>query len=226
MALETGRCPAFDNPAQVVAEAQQQYPLTWNAADFAPGGKYANAAELTDQYFVHASNWSVSGAGAKVPEGLHYCLGKASFSDAGLIGTNVTVVSEDTIEVAGAGINFTPWQGTPGITFFSTTVSSANVVSVSGAGNTGGTSYGPYGKVSITGAGGMIIGAFMGNTVAVGGAGATINLAQIGLGEGAGGSTVACGHYDLQASADDTTTTMRVWQCEDGESRIVSYQVD
>ena len=210
---------APDNPVQgQVAE----FPITWDIADFQPGGERALAAG--DDYYVHGT-WSVSGAGEVVTPGLHYCTGKVSFSGAGLVGENVTVVSESTIDVSGAGISFTPYE--PGLTFFSPKDSTSNVISISGSGNAGGSAYAPNGKVSLTGAGGTLSGVFVGDVVNISGSGATFLLSEVTIpeGGGGGGSAGGCVLYDLLASGGDTTTHVRVRICEE-EVQILSWYVD
>ena len=152
------------------------FPVMWDIADFQPGGRYALEALAEGKYYVHTSNWSFSGSNKTLPEGLHYCEAKANISGSGHTG-RVTIVSPSTINVSGSGHEFTPYI--PGLNFFSTKSSTANVVSISGSGNMGGTCYAPDGKISLTGSGGMITGAFLGNVVKISGSGAMINLAEV-----------------------------------------------
>jgi hypothetical protein len=211
-----------DNPVQAEVGA---FPITWNIADYRPGGARAVAAGTS--YYTHAK-WTVSGSGVTITPGLHYCTGKVSFSGSGLIGANVTVVSEDTIDVSGSGLNFSPYE--PGLTFFSPKSSTANVISISGSGNnnTGGSVYAPNGKVSLTGSGGSISGVFVGDVVDISGSGATFLLADVEIpssGGGGSGEGSGCGIYDLLAAGGGTSTHVRVRIC-DGELDILSWYVD
>lgn len=207
-----------DNPVQAEVGT---FPIAWNIADYRPGGARALAAG--EDYYTHAK-WTVSGSGVTVPPGLHYCTGKVSFSGSGLTGTNVTVVSEDTIDVSGSGISFTPYE--PGLTFFSPKSATSNVISISGSGNnnTGGSVYAPNGRVSLTGSGGTIAGVFVGDTVDVSGSGATFLLADVEIPVTGGGET-GCGVYDLLAAGGGANTYVRVQVC-DGELDILSWYVD
>ena len=220
---------APNNPVQT--SVNTTWPISWTVTDFAPGGTYAVQAQAAGKYYEHSSKWSVSGAGVVVPAGLHYCHGDVSFSGAGLQGISVTVVALGAIDVSGAGINLSPYI--PGLTFFTTKnppSESTNAMSLSGAGNTGGTTFCPNGKISLTGAGGTIIGAFLGERVDISGAGATINLATVylpatgGGGGGAGDST--CGEYDIQAASGSSTVNVRVTECDGEGLQIRSWTVN
>lgn len=202
------------------------FPITWDIDWFRPGGEQAEAAAAEGKYHVHTANWNFGGAGAVIPEGLHYCTNKASLEGSGLIGENVTIVSEDTIDISGSGIVFDPYVS--GLTFFSNKTSTNNVVSISGSGNAGGTAFAPNGKISLSGAGGAITGAFLGDRVAISGSGATINLAEVCLppsGGGEGGEfTYAI--YDIRSTSGSIVTTVRVREKEEGGLEILSWQVD
>jgi Flp pilus assembly protein TadG len=56
--------------------AAANYPVNFNMADYQSGGRAAQAAQAAGKYFVHSGNWSVSGSGQTIPEGLHYCTGE------------------------------------------------------------------------------------------------------------------------------------------------------
>jgi hypothetical protein len=147
-------------------------------ADFQPGGIYANAASAQGKYTVHSGKWSVSGSGVAVPAGLHYCLDDVSISGSGVTGYNVTIVSLGKINVSGSGIQFSPYID--GLSFFSSkSTTTTTVLDMSGSGNAGGTCFAPNGKITLTGSGGDITGAFIGKLVDIAGSGATINLATV-----------------------------------------------
>ena len=155
----------------------QDYPITWNLADYAPGGSVAALAAAEGMYHYHDDDWRVSGANQVIPAGLHYCTEKVDFSGAGLTGHNVTIVSEDEIDISGAGGDFTPYV--PGLAFFANKSTNVDAFSMSGAGNTGGTVYAPNGRIHLTGSGATINGAFLGNKVRISGSGMTINLITV-----------------------------------------------
>lgn len=212
-----------DNPVQTPARA---YPLTWDIADFRPGGKYAVQAAAEGKYY-QITDLNVTTSGVMAP-GLYYCSDKASITGAGVQAISVTIVAEDTINVAGAGINITPYI--PGLVFFSPKASSANVISISGAGNKngGGVFYAPNGKISLDGAGNTIVGAFMGNEVQITGSGAVISntVVYVTSGAGGGGGTTTCGEYDIRSTLGSTTVGARVTECEGEGLTIKSWTVN
>jgi hypothetical protein len=195
------------------------FPLTWDLKDFAPVGAIAEATP-EGLYTVHDDRWQVSGAGTVIPPGLHYCEDDVNISGSGITGTNVTIVSLKKIDVSGSGITFTPYV--PGLTFYSAKESTTSVISISGSGNTGGTAYAPGGKIALTGSGGTITGAFIGDRVDIAGSGATIQLAEIPL---PGGGSETCGVYDIESIAGTTRTLARATDCDAEGLRIISWHV-
>lgn len=211
-------------PGPAVQTTVQDWPITWDINEFndpSRPGSWAAKAQAEGKYYVHHGTWNVTGSGTVVPEGLHYCTGRVNFSGSGLRGHNVTVVSLNVIDISGSGLDFTPYV--PGLSFFSTRTASTDVVSISGSGNTGGTVFAPNGKISLTGSGGVITGAFLGNEIDINGSGATINLAEVELRSGEG--EIACGVYDIRAACGSTVTTARVRTCGDGTWQVLSWRV-
>lgn len=215
---EAGWTPFFDpdedNPRPTTA---QPFPITWEMADFESGGSYATAAQAEGRYTEH-DDWTVSGAGTVVPEGLHYCTGDVDFSGAGLVAHNVTVVARGNITVSGAGLVFAPYV--PGLTFFTDKSSTSDVVSLSGAGNVGGTTYAPNGKISLSGAGGIVHCAFLGDVVEISGSVATVILPDIPI-----PSDCTCGIFDIRSTSGSTTTTVRMKWCDNGDLDVLSWHV-
>ena len=210
--------PPPGNPAP---SAVRPFPLTWSIDDLAPGGAIAQQAAAEGLYTVHEERWQISGAGAVVPEGLHFCLDDVHISGAGVTGTRVTIVSLGSIDVSGSGMSFTPYV--PGLAFFSAKEATTNVISISGAGNLGATAYAPGGKIALTGSGGTIEGAFLGDRIDISGSGATVRLAEIPL-PSTGGS--ACGVYDIASEAGTTRTLARATDCDGEGMRVISWHVD
>lgn len=211
-------------PGPAVQTTVQDWPITWNINEFndpSRPGSWAAKAQAEGKYYVHYGTWNVTGSGTVVPEGLHYCTGRVNFSGSGLRGHNVTVVSLNVIDISGSGLDFTPYV--PGLSFFSTRTASTDVVSISGSGNTGGTVFAPNGKISLTGSGGVITGAFLGNEIDINGSGATINLTEVELPSGEG--EIVCGVYDIRATCGSTVTTARVRTCGDGTWQVLSWRV-
>lgn len=205
-----------DNPRP---DGVRGFPLTWDIADLAPGGALAEQAGAL--YTVHEGDWHLSGSAVVVPPGLHYCTGNVYISGSGIVGEGVTIVALGTITVSGSGMQFTPHV--PGLTFYSALESSGNAISISGSGNTGGTSYAPKGTISLTGSGGTIVGAFLGDRVAIDGSGATIQLADVTL-PTAGSET--CGVYDVESTADTTRTLVRATDCDPQGLQILAWRID
>jgi hypothetical protein len=214
----TGHYFVPGRPGNPQPDSVRTFPLAWSIDDMAPGG--ALAQQAGDLYTVHEGKWSVSGAGVVVPPGLHYCLGDVHISGAGVTGHNVTIVARGSIDISGSGMHFTPFIS--GLTFFSDKASHTNVISISGSGSTGGTSYAPNGKISLTGSGGTIVGAFMGDVVAIGGSGATIQLADIDVPS----PRDTCGMYDIESTADTTRTLVRATDCDAEGLQVISWSVD
>lgn len=214
--------PPPDNPSR--SQEPLPFPITWNLEQFddpEAEATIAQQAAAAGLYTRHTDDWHISGAGAVVPPGLHYCLGNVIISGAGVTGEGVTIVALGTINVSGSGMSFKPYV--PGLTFYSSKEATTNVISISGSGNTGGTSYAPGGTISLTGSGGTIVGAFLGDRVDIAGSGATIQLAEVPL-PGAGSQN--CGVYDIESVADSTRTLVRVTDCAPEGPRILSWYVD
>ncbi len=213
-------------PGPAVQTTVQDWPIAWDINEFndpSRPGTWAAQAQAAGKYYVHNGTWNVTGSGTVIPEGLHYCTGRVNFSGSGLRGHNVTVVSLNVIDISGSGLDFTPYV--PGLSFFSTRTASTNVISISGSGNTGGTVFAPNGKISLTGSGGVITGAFLGNEIDINGSGATFNLAEVELPSPGGAAETICGTYDIRSTSGGTRTTARVRMCTDGTWQVLSWRV-
>ncbi len=169
----------------VQVSASPDYPVNFNIVDYRPGGRAALAAQAAGKYFLHSGNWSTSGSGKTIPNGLHYCTGNASISGSGHTGT-FTVVAEGTVDISGSGHTFV--QYIDGLFIFSNYERSGTpkctnaICNVSGSGGTyTGIIFAPKGLISYSGSGQFISrGSLVGWTIDISGSGFTLNyLADI-----------------------------------------------
>ncbi|HKP89478.1 MAG TPA: RHS repeat-associated core domain-containing protein [Thermoleophilaceae bacterium] len=148
--LQLGGGNVFD-PAPVKSEVRGM-PVTFNVADYAPGGPAA--AKAGSQYFDKtatcrsAGSWTVSTPGQQLAAGLYYVPCRVELSGANVAG-DVTIVSTGKIQVSGSGANLRPFAD--GVLFLSSEASN-NSLHVSGTGSTlRGLWYAPNGQVHVAG---------------------------------------------------------------------------
>jgi Flp pilus assembly protein TadG len=164
----------------VQVSAAANYPVNFNMADYQSGGRAALAAQAAGKYFVHSGNWSISGSGQTIPEGLHYCTGNASISGSGNTG-HITIVAQGTVDISGSGQ--TLQQYCDGLLAFSnyerngTPKCTTAVMNVSGSGGLyRGVIFAPKGQISYSGSGQLISwGSLVGWAVDISGSGFTLN---------------------------------------------------
>jgi hypothetical protein len=199
-------------------------PISWTLAHFAPDGDIALAAAAEGMYYHHES-WPYDGAGAVVPEGLHYVTGPVSMQGSSIIRPNVTIVATEDITLSGSNVEYTPYiTNTAPLVFFSAhqdiNLSGSNV-------RIRGVSYAPQGEISLTGSGGVIQGAFIGGVVKVAGSGAQIELESILVPDhDADPATNFAQLYDVRSTAGGTVTTARLRHDVDGSWRILSWDIE
>jgi hypothetical protein len=196
----------FDPPLSTVPSANRGFPITWDPNHYRPGG--AAAITAGNDYHPIVGHLHFVEDNVTIPPGLYHVYGDVKINAHGVVANNVTIVAEGIINVAGSHMTFTPYIN--GLTFFSTKTSTGDVISISGASNTGGTSFAPNGGIKLAGDGGTIVGAFLGDTVAMDGAGATVTLAPVQL--AAFESVLASATYDVQALAGGSRITARIEQ--------------
>jgi len=197
-------------------------PIVWDIDEFSDptvAGTLAAEAHARGKYHVHTTPWNVTIADT-VPEGIHYCTSSVSFSGSGLSWHNVTIVSTDVIVISGSGLTFTPYVD--GLSFFSSKASADDVIAISGSSNTGGATYAPNGRITLTGSGGTIRGAFVGDRIEIGGGGATIEVADVPMRTPA---TERCGVFDIESIAGTTRTSARVSDCSAEGLRILAWHI-
>ena len=209
-----------DNPT---VGAVENSPIVWDIAEFsnpATPGTVAAEAFAQGKYHVHDAPWDVTSS-TTVPEGIHYCASSVTFSGSGLSWNNVTIVSTEAITISGSGLAFTPYV--EGLSFYSTKASSDDVIAISGSANTGAATYAPNGRISITGSGGTITGAFVGDRIEISGSGATIALADVPM---RNPNTKRCGVFDVESIAGAIRTAIRATDCDAHGLRVLAWRVD
>jgi hypothetical protein len=210
-------------PENPTVGAVENSPIYWDIAEFndpTVPGSIAAEAYAAGKYHVHTTPWNVT-TSVVVPEGIHYCTSGVSFSGSGLSWHNVTIVSTDAITISGSGLTFTPYV--EGLAFFSTKASSDTVIDISGSSNTGAATYAPNGRIAISGSGGTIVGAFVGDRIELSGSGATIELADVPM---RNPDTERCGVFDVESVAGTTRTAVRATDCDPEGMRILAWRLD
>jgi len=206
----------------------QPMPINFDISDYSDPsvpGTPAYAADQEGKYYYKDGDWTFSGAGYEIPEGLYYATGKIKISGSGVSG-HVTMVAEDIIDISGSGHSYTPYCGN--LLFFSNKEFTGSkqcnraVISISGSGNTalGGIVYAPHGKIKVTGSGNMG-GSFIGDSFDLSGSGMVIQVPEGAFGHVPAGFVA----YDIRSTVNETTTTARVLYSED-ETRVVSWLVE
>jgi len=209
-----------ENPA---VAAVGPSPIQWDLAEFSDPsqpGTIAAEAHARGDYHRHTAPWNVTGADS-VPEGIHYCTSSVTFSGSSLSWHNVTIVSTDVITVSGSGLTFTPYV--EGLVFYSSKASADSVISISGSSNTGGATYAPSGRIELSGSGSAIVGAFVGDRIAISGGGATVDLADVPM---RNPNTQRCGVFDVESTAGGTRTSVRATNCAPQGIRVLGWRIE
>ncbi|OGO04296.1 MAG: hypothetical protein A2Y73_00185 [Chloroflexi bacterium RBG_13_56_8] len=207
------RIPYTGEPEQI--DIPQPFPLSWDMADFEPGGLYS-----TDpNYHYHSGNWNIDRNGEVIEEGIHYVTARFRIRARNVVGHNVTIVARNIIDIQEPDYSFSPYI--PNLTFFTDRSASSNVVTFSAGGDTGGITYAPQGRISLQDSAGTIYGAFLGNAVQIQDSGRTIRIPDITI---PGGQT--CGVYDIESSSGDITTTVRVRRCEGEDWEVLAWYLE
>ncbi len=206
----------------VLSSVQSEPPGIWTADDLDPSvlGSYAATAAEVGELYQISGDWSYSNASTPIPSGLYLVDGNISISSSGIGGENVTFVATGQITISSTGLSFSPYV--PGLTFMTTLVTPKDgcAFALSGAGNVGGTVYAPNGRISISGAGNQVTGAFMARWIDISGSGSRIYLAPVPV-----PVSEACGTYDIEATAGDSTVKARITDCGDS-IEILAWEID
>ncbi|MHB1296731.1 MAG: hypothetical protein ACYC4R_17270 [Anaerolineae bacterium] len=191
----------------------------WSVSQFndpTKPGTWAHLAASQGQYHTYPS-LHVSGSDDLEP-GLYYVSGDVSISGAGHIFNGVTIVAGGEVSISANGAQFTPYVTNLTLMAFSTTgkkdikLSSTNI-------SYGGACFAPYGDIEMTGSG-HVIGAFLGQTVYIGGngggSGEPLTLHPLS----------SCGVFEILSSAGGTTTHVWVTECGEGELETLSWSIE
>ncbi len=177
-----------------VAGAVEPYPVTFDIADYAPGGPKAIAAGAT--YYNAGSNkidmgWLISQGlydpvTAVLADGLYYTSDEIDLSGSGVTGAATFVTSGGEIGFSGSNHDLRPWDSEGLLAFSNRTGSCSNqVVKFSGSGSSwAGIVYAPNGQIEMSGSGNSNVdGALIGMAVKIGGSNASItNTGGYGFG--------------------------------------------
>jgi hypothetical protein len=170
--------PAAGNPTKVAA---QPWPVSFTAAEFAPGSAKAVAAAAAGEYFYYngkmdvgvlsSNGWYNASTGA-MKSGVYYATGDIVLGDSNMFG-NVTLVSRRQIFLSGS--NQFLWAYRDGLLLYSDWQApnqcSDTVISVGGSGSQwNGIIFAPNGKIEINGsANATLAGVLIGHTVKLNG---------------------------------------------------------
>jgi len=205
-------------------EVADEYPISWDLDEFSDPsveGTHAYQAASESQYHYYGSDLHISGAGEVIEPGLYFVDGNVTISGAGVRGYGVTFVATGTIDLSGAGLSFTPYIS--GLSFFanSSATNGTGAVNITGSGNAGGTVFAPNGLIKLSGAGGQVTGAFIGQKINISGSGCRIYLAEIPLTE-----ATYCGVFDIKATAGDQIIQARVSDCGENGLQVLAWMTD
>ena len=214
---------SWESYAQQV-EVADEYPISWDLDEFSDPsaeGTYAYQAAEEGKYHYYSSDLHLSGAGEVMDPGLYFVDGDVKISGAGVRGDAITIVATGQIDLSGAGLSFSPYVS--GLSFFanSSQLNGSGAVNITGSGNAGGTIFAPNGLIKLSGAGGQITGAFIGQEIDISGSGCRIYLAEIPLTQ-----ATYCGVFDIKATAGDEVVQARVSDCGDNGLQILAWMAD
>lgn len=205
------------NNTEINGEVTQGYeedpPVTWNIADFRPGGTEAVKASNAGMYHYHDGNWTV-GQNDIIPAGLHFTYGNIVLNDNNTVYNNITLVAEGTITFNKNKETWTPYI--EGLSVFSSSTSDQAIYIdgnkfVSG----GGVCYAPNGTIELAGNKTDFTGAFVGNTIIVSKNNLEVDLPfYLTVPE-------TCSIYDIRSTARDRQAVSRVRYCLDSPTPII-----
>lgn len=191
----------------------QDPPVTWNIADFRPGGVEAVKAGNEGMYHYHDGNWTV-GQNDIIPAGLHFTYGNIVLNDNNTIYNNITLVAEGTITFNKNKESWTPYI--EGLSVFSSSTSGQAILIdgnkfVSG----GGVCYAPNGTIELAGNKTDFTGAFVAHTIVVSKNSLEVDLPfNLMVPE-------TCSVYDIRSTARDRQAVSRVRYCLENPNPII-----
>lgn len=211
---------------RITGDEEDDWPVSWDIADFQPGGEEAEAAISDSEYYTHTAPWIVDDP-ADLQPGLHYCSGdmeitqnvnNESWSD-------VTIVTKGTIYIHGNSLTFKdPYID--GLAFFSG-ADSAEAMVIDGNNFTieGGVCYAPHGTIVVTANNTGFYASLVSRDVEIRKNNTEISQ-SIDLFIPNPGSDDFCGVYDIRSVADDTTTTVRLTRCGQSAPSFLAWSTN
>lgn len=199
------------------------WPVSWDIADFQPGGTEAEAAASVSKYYTHTDPWIVDDPADLAP-GLHYCPGDMEITQSvnNEHWSDVTIVTEGTIYIQGNSLTFEkPYVD--GLAFFSN-ADSAEAMVIDGNNFTieGGVCYAPYGTIVVTANNTGFYASLVSRDVEIRKNNTDISQ-SIDLFIPNPSSDDFCGVYDIRSVAEDMTTIVRLTRCGQASPSILSW---
>lgn len=149
-------------------------PVSYNIADYQPGGAAAVAAQQEGRYHYIDGNFEVSDGNVQL-DGLYFVTGQVTLSGSELYG-EVTIVAQREIEISGSQQNFTPYSG--GLLLFSErSAQSGPAIKISGSNSAlPGIIYAPFAQIEVSGSTNSFAGGLYGRTLRLNGSSLTITF--------------------------------------------------
>jgi hypothetical protein len=149
-------------------------PVSYNIADYQPGGAAAVAAEQEGRYHYIDGDFEVSDGNVQL-DGLYFVTGQVKLSGSELYG-EVTIVAQREIEISGSQQNFTPYSG--GLLLFSErSAQSGPAIKISGSDSAlPGIIYAPFAQIEVSGSTNSFAGGLYGRTLRLNGSSLTITF--------------------------------------------------
>ncbi len=196
----------------------EEWPVSWNIADFQPGGTWAAKATAEGKYYFHAGNWAPSKK-EDLPSGLHYATGNVVISSNKVVWDKVTIAALGTIrfsQTANQDNLVTPYV--PGLVLFSTsTAANAIYIDSNKFQSTAGVVYAPNGTINLAGNKTSFVGAFVANTIFVS---KNTLYTEVPFNMTA---PETCSIYDIRSTSRGRVAVARVRYCEDNIPTISAW---
>lgn len=188
----------------------QEWPVSWNIADFQPGGVWAAKAAAEGKYYFHAGDWAPSKK-EDLPSGLHYATGNVVINSSQVVWDQVTIAALGTIrfsQTANQDNLVTPYV--PGLVLFSNSnATDAIYIDSNKFQSTAGVCYAPSGTINLAGNKTSFTGAFVANRIIVS---KNTLFTEVPFNMSV---PEACSIYDIRAVSRERTAVARVRYCED-----------
>lgn len=199
----------------------EAWPVSWNIADFRPGGSWAQKASAEGKYYSHTGNWAPSKK-ADLPTGLHYATGNVVINSSNIVWDKVTIVAEGTIQfsqTANQDNLITAYVTSPtGLVLFSNS-SAANAIYIDANKftSTAGVAYAPKGTINLAGNKTSFTGAFVASTIFVS---KNTLYTEVPFNMTA---PETCSVYDIRSTSRGRVAVARVRYCEDNIPTVSAW---